>query len=64
MFSDCARDSKIYTNAGFTQNQECSANGNYKAEQMANQVYYCVDDDGYIKSEYFDQSPSNCSSYY
>lgn len=64
MFADCARDSKIFSNAGLTQNQQCQGNGNYQAEQQSGDNFYCVDDDGYLKSGYFDSRPTNCSSYY
>lgn len=63
IFTDCARDSKVFELAGFTQSQLCLGNGNYKPEQQVGDQYYCVDDDGFIKSGYFDELP-DCTQFY
>jgi hypothetical protein len=46
-FSDCARDEKIFKNAGVAFNLRCKDNGNYDRSQNQNGNVFCVDDFGY-----------------
>lgn len=60
---NCARDYKRY-NHGLT----CLGNGNYQPyqsyiENMKN-YYYCIDDDGFQKTEIIGQRLDNCTLYY
>lgn len=47
---DCARDEKIFKNAGIVFNLRCDNNGNYEAIQDQNGKIFCVDRDGYAVS--------------
>lgn len=64
IFTDCAWDSKYYEVTGSTFNGGCSQNGNYEPlQQNQNGKYYCVDSDGFPKSDFSDV-PEDCSLYY
>lgn len=46
--TDCARDTIMYFPArGMTVSEVCLPNGNYRPNQIAGNVTYCVDSDGY-----------------
>lgn len=47
---DCARDEKIFHNAGIAFNLRCDNNGNYESIQDQNGKIFCVDRDGYAVS--------------
>lgn len=52
MFSDCARDKKIYELAGMQQLLICVSSGEYyPVQQTEDGEYYCVDTDGQRKSD-------------
>ncbi|XP_045766222.1 uncharacterized protein LOC123867941 [Maniola jurtina] len=49
---NCARDTMMYfPERGMTVSEVCMANGNYRPNQNAGDVTYCVDDDGYPLEE-------------
>ncbi|KAG5886022.1 hypothetical protein JTB14_023663 [Gonioctena quinquepunctata] len=60
---NCARDFKMYSNV-----LTCSGNGNYLPVQSiikdgVNQ-YFCVDNEGFAKSNFFSSSTKDCTLYY
>ncbi|GJQ83428.1 hypothetical protein Trydic_g14208 [Trypoxylus dichotomus] len=59
---NCARDTKVFAEAGLRFSLSCASNGNYKPIQMDGSRYYCVDDDGFPKSETMDDEP-DCTKY-
>lgn len=64
LYTDCARDSIMYfPEKGLTVTEVCEGNGNYRPNQNAGDVYYCVDSDGYPTTEMLDAWPSgNCGN--
>lgn len=60
---NCARDYKMY---GWS--LDCESTGNYAPLQITavekEQKYYCIDDDGFIKSPLLNDSTTNCTTYY
>lgn len=62
---DCARDEKIFKNAGIVFNLRCDNNGNYESVQDQNGKIFCVDRDGYAVSGLM-QSDSgiNCDQFF
>lgn len=62
-FSDCARDYKMY------QHQlTCDGSGNYIPVQSVinagKSSFFCVDSDGYPKTNFFVKRIDNCTEYY
>ncbi|XP_050672125.1 uncharacterized protein LOC126970321 isoform X2 [Leptidea sinapis] len=58
---NCARDTSIiFPERGMTVSEVCQANGNYRPNQIANGVVYCVDSDGYPLER--DDWPSACTN--
>ncbi|KAF7267827.1 hypothetical protein GWI33_018987 [Rhynchophorus ferrugineus] len=60
----CARDYKRYEHS-----MDCQSNGNYEnlqhyMDEDQNIKYYCVDNDGFAKTDLFDFSNITCSEYY
>ncbi|XP_063919578.1 uncharacterized protein LOC135134721 [Zophobas morio] len=64
---NCARDTKIFADNGKTQLLKCSSNGNYQSYQGNGQNTYCVDPDGYKKSDgpvdFGDKPDQVCAAY-
>ncbi|RZC41794.1 hypothetical protein BDFB_008077 [Asbolus verrucosus] len=62
---NCARDTKIFSNAGKTQTQKCSGSGNYRALQTEGTLLYCVDKDGFRKTRKEDtpKTEEDCALY-
>lgn len=63
ILSDCAKDYKRY------QHQlTCDGNGNYVSVQVVinngDSQFYCVDSDGYPKTNFFNARIDNCTLYY
>lgn len=58
---DCARDEKVFKNAGIDFNLRCKDNGNYDRIQDQNGKMFCVDDDGYAVSSLLEPTTGlNC----
>ncbi|CAD7082149.1 unnamed protein product [Hermetia illucens] len=47
---NCARDQKIFAEAGLTHTLACNGNGNYESIQDINGQFFCVDRDGFAVS--------------
>lgn len=52
--TDCARDQKIFEEAGLSFTLACTGNGNYDNVQGMNGRIFCVDPNGYPLTDYFD----------
>ncbi|KAM3966118.1 uncharacterized protein ACR2FA_012417 [Aphomia sociella] len=66
MNCNCARDTMlIFPADGKTVTEVCQANGNYMPNQNVDDVYYCVDTDGYITADGLMTAwpADNCRSY-
>lgn len=62
---DCARDQKIFQEAGLGFTLSCSGNGNYYNVQGFNKRVFCVDQDGFPVTEYLNTSIGlDCNQYY
>ncbi|CAG4950585.1 unnamed protein product [Colias eurytheme] len=56
---NCARDSSIhFPERGMTVSEVCQPNGNYRPNQVANDITYCVDSDGYAIENQDDWPPA------
>lgn len=65
IFLDCARDEKIFKNAGIEFNLRCDNNGNYESIQDQNGKIFCVDRDGYAVSGLLQSdSGMNCDQFF
>lgn len=61
---DCARDLKIFEEAGLSLSLSCSGNGNYDSIQGLNGKIFCVDRNGYPLTDYFNTMHGlNCDDY-
>ncbi|XP_060524613.1 uncharacterized protein LOC132701013 [Cylas formicarius] len=60
---NCAKDFMLYNH-----NQACEGNGNYKTLQQTMNgdvtYYYCVDSDGFAKTDFLTNNNIDCSLYY
>ena len=62
---DCARDEKIFKNAGIVFKLRCRNNGNYESVQDQNGKIFCVDRDGYAVSSLMEsESDFNCDKFF
>lgn len=52
IFKECARDQKIFTEAGLGFTLACTGSGNYDAMQTMNGHRFCVDRDGFPVTDY------------
>lgn len=53
----------MYESQGLQQSLACVENGNYNAlQKFTNGLFYCVDEDGFAKSEMYDSAP-DCSQF-
>lgn len=50
--TDCARDQKIFEEAGLSFTLSCAGNGNYDDVQGMNGRIFCVDPNGYPLTDY------------
>ncbi|KAG5681650.1 hypothetical protein PVAND_011065 [Polypedilum vanderplanki] len=66
MNCNCARDEKIFKNAGIDFNLRCRDNGNYEPIQDQNGKIFCVDRDGYAVSGLLnsDSSGIDCDQFF
>lgn len=64
LIADCARDLNHFEAAGLTMTLICQGNGNYQTMQDINGRVFCVDNDGFAVSGYFESTDGlNCDDY-